>query len=71
MKSDSAAKDLSKKKRTSREHVRSLPLEDKIEKLVELQGQYYEMLKLRASNGGLPIPAKWQRWRSVRRNHVK
>ena len=41
------------------------PLE-KIEKLVQLQEQYYQMLLIREQNGGRLIPKKWQKWYKAR-----
>ena len=67
MKSDLVIKNLTVRKSTSRAYLRSLPLEEKIARLVDLQERYYEMLAIRASNGGRPIPVKWQKWRSARR----
>ena len=68
MKSDLATKCLTARKTISRAFLRSLPLEEKIARLVDLQEQYYEMLNIRASNGGRPIPEKWQKWREARRS---
>lgn len=59
-------KDLTKRKKISREHLRSLSPTEKIEKLVQLQEQYYQMLLVRAQNGGRPIPARWQKWYRAR-----
>ena len=67
MKSDPSAESLTARKATSRAYLRSLPLDEKIVRLVDLQERYYEMLVVRASNGGRPIPAKWQKWREARR----
>ena len=66
MKSDLVIKNLTVRKSTSRAYLRSLPLEEKIARLVDLQERYYEMLAIRASNGGCPIPVKWQKWRDAR-----
>ena len=58
MKSNSVTQELAKSKSVARAYLRSLPLEEKIARLIDLQEQYYEMLKLCALNGGSPIPAK-------------
>jgi len=67
MKSDTAAERLTARKATSRAYLRSLPIDEKIVRLVDLQERYYQMLVVRASNGGRPIPVKWQKWREARR----
>jgi hypothetical protein len=59
-------KDLNRRKKVSREFLRSLSPLEKIEKLVQLQEQYYQMLEIREQNGGRPIPEKWQKWYRVR-----
>ena len=59
-------KDLTKRKKTSREYLRALSPEEKIAKLVELQEQYYKMLEIREQNGGRKIPAKWRKWHNAR-----
>ncbi len=59
-------KDLQKRKKTSREYLRSLSPLEKIEKLVNLQEQYYQMLLIREQNGGRPIPEKWRKWHKAR-----
>jgi hypothetical protein len=46
--------------------MRSLSPLEKIEKLVQLQEQYYQILKIREQNGGRPIPEKWRKWHKVR-----
>lgn len=66
MGNEQATGELRERKNASREYLRSLPLEEKIERLVDLQERYYEMLVLRASNGGRPIPSKWQKWHAAR-----
>ena len=48
--------DLKRRKKASREFLRNLTPEEKIAKLVELQEQYYAILKLREQNGGRAIP---------------
>ncbi len=62
--------DLKRRKKTSREFLRSLSPEEKIAKLVELQERYYEMLKLREQNGGREIPEKWRKWHTARYENV-
>ncbi|MBP9663687.1 MAG: hypothetical protein KBD94_03645 [Pyrinomonadaceae bacterium] len=62
MKNDLVIADLSTRKETFRAYVRSLSPDEKIARLVALQEQYYSMLKLRAANGGRPIPTDWQKW---------
>lgn len=59
-------KDLTKRKKKSRAYLRSLSPEEKIAKLVQLQEQYYQMLKIREENGGRPIPDRWQKWYQAR-----
>jgi len=58
--------ELRRSKNASRAYLRSLPLEEKIARLVDLQERYYEMLVLRAANGGRPIPEKWRKWHTAR-----
>ncbi len=58
--------DLNKRKQISREYLRSLSPTEKVEKLVQLQEQYYQMLLVREQNGGRPIPARWQKWYRAR-----
>ncbi|CAN5516156.1 hypothetical protein BH10ACI1_BH10ACI1_12200 [soil metagenome] len=53
--------DLKKRKKVSREFLRNLTPTEKIAKLVELQEQYYSMLKMREQNGGRAIPEKWRK----------
>lgn len=62
--------DLKRRKKKSREFLRSLSPEEKIAKLVELQEQYYAMLKTREQNGGRKIPEKWRKWHSARYENV-
>lgn len=57
---------LAKRKKVSRDYLRSLSPIEKIEKLVQLQEQYYQMLVIREQNGGRPIPEKWQKWYRAR-----
>lgn len=58
--------DLTNRKKVSRDYLRSLSPAEKIEKLVQLQEQYYQMLNIREQNGGRPIPEKWQKWYKAR-----
>lgn len=58
--------DLKRRKKTSREYLRSLSPAEKIAKLVDLQEQYYQTLVVREKNGGRPIPEKWQKWHKAR-----
>ncbi len=62
--------DLKRRKKSSREFLRNLSPSEKIAKLVELQEQYYEMLKLRELNGGRAIPEKWRKWHTVRYENI-
>ena len=58
--------DLTRRKKTSREFLRSLSPEEKIAKLVELQERYYKMLEIREQNGGRAIPERWRKWHKAR-----
>ncbi len=58
--------DLKRRKKVSRSYLRSLSPLEKIEKLVQLQEQYYQILEIREQNGGGPIPEKWQKWNRAR-----
>ncbi len=58
--------DLKQRKKTSREFLRNLSPSEKIAKLVELQEQYYQMLKIREENGGRKIPERWRKWHAAR-----
>ena len=62
--------DLKRRKKTSREYLRSLSPAEKITKLVDLQQQYYKMLEIREQNGGRKIPEKWQKWHKARYENV-
>lgn len=62
--------DLMRRKKTSREFLRNLSPSGKIAKLVELQEQYYQMLKTREQNGGRAIPEKWRKWHKARYENV-
>lgn len=59
-------KDLNRRKKASRDYLRSLSPIEKIEKLVNLQEQYYETLFIREQNSGRPIPEKWRKWHKAR-----
>ena len=58
--------DLKRRKKRSREFLRSLSPSEKIAKLVELQERYYQMLEAREQNGGREIPEKWRKWHKAR-----
>ncbi|MBA3601433.1 MAG: hypothetical protein H0W45_09400 [Acidobacteria bacterium] len=58
--------DLKRRKKTSREYLRSLSPAEKIAKLVDLQERYYQTLVVREANGGRKIPGKWQKWQKAR-----
>lgn len=53
---------LAEQKRKYRSHVRSLPLMERLRQLEELQGQSYDILRIREANGGKPVPLAWKRW---------
>jgi hypothetical protein len=57
---------LAQRKKVSRDYLRSLSPLEKVEKLVQLQEQYYQMLLIREQNGGCPIPEKWKKWHKAR-----
>ena len=63
---DEIIEDLNTRKKVSRNYLRSLSPLEKIEKLVQLQEQYYQMLLIREQNGGRPIPEKWRKWHKAR-----
>ena len=58
--------DLNQRKKTSRKFLRNLSPSEKIVKLVNLQEQYYKLLKARQENGGRKIPEKWHKWHRAR-----
>ncbi|HMM79038.1 MAG TPA: hypothetical protein PKC65_03335 [Pyrinomonadaceae bacterium] len=60
-----AARVLAERKARSRAYLRSLPPEEKIRMLQNLQHQYYQFLELREQTGGKPIPERWKKWRSA------
>ena len=63
---DEIIEDLNRRKKVSRNYLRSLSPLEKIKKLVQLQEQYYQMLLIREQNGGRPVPEKWQKWHKAR-----
>ncbi len=63
--------DLNKRKKVSREFLRSLSPSEKIARLVELQERYYQMLAVREQNGGRPIPEKWRKWHQARYEELR
>jgi hypothetical protein len=50
--------------------MRSLSPLEKIEKLVQLQEQYFQFLEIRERNGGKPIPEQWLKWRKARNEYM-
>ncbi len=62
--------DLRRRKKTSREYLRSLSPAEKIARLVDLQERYYQMLVVREKNGGRPIPERWQKWHKARNENA-
>ena len=58
--------DLRRRKKVSREYLRSLSPMEKIARLIELQEHYYQMLSAREQNGGRPIPERWRKWHTAR-----
>jgi len=62
--------DLKRRKKISREFLRSLSPSEKISKLVDLQERYYKMLQMREQKGGRKIPDKWRKWRKARYENV-
>jgi len=63
--------DLTRRKRISREYLRSLPPSEKIAQLVALQEKYYQMLVVREQNGGRSIPERWRKWHKARYENLK
>lgn len=53
---------LIEQKRKYREHVRNMPLIERLRQLESLQEQTYDILRVRELNGGKPIPEDWRRW---------
>ena len=66
MENEQADKDLDVRKVESRAYLRSLSSDEKVARLVQLQEQYFSMLKIRAANGGKQIPESWQKWFTAR-----
>ena len=62
---------LTERKQTSRNYISSLSPAEKIARLVDLQEQYYQMLVIRAENGGRPIPEKWWKWHKARYENLE
>lgn len=58
--------DLARRKKISREYLRSLSPSEKIAQLMVLQERYYKMLAAREKNGGRPIPERWRKWHKAR-----
>jgi hypothetical protein len=54
----------------ARTHLRSLLPLEKIEKLVQLQEQYFQFLQIREKNGGKPIPEAWRKWSNARNEYA-
>lgn len=52
---------LLQRKKYSPEYLKSLSPAEKIAKLVQLQEQYYRILKKGEENGGRPILEKWRK----------
>ena len=57
-------------KQFPRVYLRSLSPLEKIEKLVQLQEQSYQMLLIREQNTSRPIPEKWRKWYRARFGNV-
>ena len=67
---NAAVQDLERRKQISRGLLRSLSPIEKIEKLAQLQEQYYQFLTIREQNGGKPIPDRWRKWYRARREYA-
>ena len=63
--------DLTRRKKISREYLRSLSPSEKIAHLVALQEKYYQMLVAREQNNGRPIPERWRKWHEARYENLK
>lgn len=60
---DSSSKaSLIERKKKYRAYARNLPLSDRLRQLEDLQEKSYEILRIRAANGGKPISEQWQGW---------
>lgn len=57
-------------KRKYRVIARNAPLSDRLRQLEALQGQSYEIMRIRELNGGKPISHGWQRWAQAQRDLV-
>lgn len=55
------------RKDVSRGYLRSLSPAEKIEKMLRIQFQYYQLLQAREQSGGKPIPPSWQKWYRARK----
>jgi len=62
--------DLIRRKKNSREFLRSLSPSEKIARLVDLQQRYYEMLEVRERSGGRAIPERWRKWYRARYENI-
>lgn len=63
---DASVADLVRRKKVSREYLRSLSPLEKVEQLFALQDQYFQMLVIREKNSGPPVPEKWKKWYKAR-----
>ena len=61
-----AAAELARRKEISRSYLRSLPPEEKIQILMNLQEQYFQFLLAREKIGGKPVPERWLEWYQAR-----
>jgi len=59
---------LIEQKRKYREHVRNMPLIERLRHLESLQEQTYDILRVRELNGGPPIPTGWRRWANAQKD---
>ncbi|HSK71461.1 MAG TPA: hypothetical protein VK892_07190 [Pyrinomonadaceae bacterium] len=57
---------LERRKKISREYLRSLSPSEKIAQLMVLQERCYKMLAAREKSGGRPIPERWRKWHKAR-----
>ncbi len=62
---------LVEKKRKYREYVRNMSRSDRLRRLEALREPTYEILRIRAENGGMPIPEGWQRWAKAQESTKK
>ena len=56
---------LSARKKAYRSYVRGLSLTERLRQLEALQEQTYEILRIRAANGGRPLSRGWRHWASA------